>query len=108
MLKGLNLALERRMGDGIRYIPSMVKLLHLWRDKAVLVYKELASISETSAMRARYVPPQCVSTRWGSISRCERYVQAVPRDHLKAAMQRLCIATQKTRSRSTGPDGMRE
>eukprot|EP00959_Pyramimonas_sp_CCMP1952_P437117 9152007-Pyramimonas_sp.AAC.2 len=61
--------------EDIKYLPTLTKLMHLWREKAVAVHQKwCGKYGHDAAAHAARVPPKCISSRWGYITRCEKYV----------------------------------
>jgi hypothetical protein len=62
------------MGAKWRYFGSVAKVLHIWRDNSKRVFDIFGTMFGQAAatMCAKAKPPQCISGRWGSISKAEK------------------------------------
>ena len=56
-----------------KYYTTLCKLIHLWRDDAVKVYKTWVDMygAEDANRFAKNLPPTCVAARWGSVGGIE-------------------------------------
>ncbi len=85
---------------GFKHLNNLTKLLHLWRERAVSIHAKWKDMfGLVSAQHAAKVPPQCITGRWGAVSRCENYVIATNTSELRAVFEELFVAPNKKKPR---------
>eukprot|EP00959_Pyramimonas_sp_CCMP1952_P328687 6881571-Pyramimonas_sp.AAC.1 len=72
----------------VRYLPLLTKLMHIWRARAVTIYKTWCRMFTASdAECASRVPPKCIQGRWGFVSKCESFILGCHLGQLAAVFQ---------------------
>ena len=85
--------------SGMKYVPLLSKLMHLWRDKAVVVNKTWNDMfGPAAAAFSMKVPPQVIESRWGCVSMCEKYIQHTTEDQMHKVFGRVLAMAAQTKT----------